>query len=61
MRLQSIAIDHINRPIEQACNVVLQPDEIEESDMSLGIYIDDDVEIAVRPLSPRATEPKMAA
>ena len=49
MRLQSIAIDHINRPIEQAGNVVLQPDVIEESDMSLGINIDDDVEIAIGP------------
>src|SRR5882672_11694254 len=49
MGLQSIAIDHINRPIEQAGNVVLQPYVIEESDMSLGINIDDDVEIAIRP------------
>ena len=49
MGLQSIAIDHINRPIEQAGNVVFQPDIIEESDMSLGINIDDDVEITIRP------------
>src|SRR5258705_4647414 len=49
MRLQSIAIDHINRPIEQAGNVVLQPYVIEESDMSLGINIDDNVEITIRP------------
>jgi hypothetical protein len=49
MRLQSIAIDHINRAIEQTGNVVLKPDVIEESNMSLGINIDDDVEIAIQP------------
>src|SRR5882724_1506646 len=49
MGLQSIAIDHIIRPIEQAGYVVFQIDIIEESDVSLGINIDDDVEIAIRP------------
>src|SRR5439155_105673 len=50
MRLQGLAVDHVNRYIEQTCNVIFQFDVIEKSDVGLGIDIDYDIEVAVRPV-----------
>jgi hypothetical protein len=48
--LQSLAVNHINRSVEEASDVVLQANVIEERDMGLGIDIDHDIEIAVGPI-----------
>src|SRR6516165_6432689 len=48
VRLEGLPIDHVNRSIEQTGNVIFQSDVVEKRDMSLGIDINENVEIAVR-------------
>jgi hypothetical protein len=47
MGLQAITVNDANRSVKQPDNVILQFNEIENGDASLGIDIDHDVEIAV--------------
>ena len=49
VRLEGLPVDHVNWSIEQTGNVIFQSDVVEKRDMSLGIDINEDVEIAVSP------------
>lgn len=48
MRLQTGSVDHIDRHLEQAGNVLLKPDVIEDSILRAGLEFYEDVEITVR-------------
>src|ERR1700719_2112603 len=47
MRLEGVAVDHVNRALKQAGNVISQSHVIENSDVRLRIDVDHDVEVTV--------------
>src|SRR4051794_15102277 len=49
MRLEALAVDHVNAPIEQAGDVAFQADVLIDRYVDVGINVDKNIRDAVRP------------
>src|SRR5450631_4343140 len=61
VRLQSVAVHHVNAAIEQCADVILQTGIVKNGDPGRGIEFNHDVGVAFRALIARAREPNNAA
>src|SRR5579885_1451690 len=63
MRLQPVAIDNVDRPVKQACDIGLQADIAEQGDARRRVELYHDVDVAVGAIVParsRAEQGRMA-